>query len=252
MKIQYVSDIHNEVRSTFMYEQTDADIVVIAGDLDVGNKGLQWIERNINDKPVIYVLGNHEYYACKHPDLINQLKRESAGTNIHVLENDMVTIDGVNFHGCSLWTDYELNQQGHKDRDACRDLLQDYSFIVDSSTGKKFSPERAVELHVESLCWLSQSLQVHKNELNVVVTHHAPDLQSLAAYKHTKVYAPAYVTRLSEFIKEHSPALWIHGHCHKVSRYQIQSTTVVCNPRGSNTYVDDFDPEACIVVPLLK
>ena len=45
--------------------------VVIAGDVNLGIKGLHWIQSRIKNKPVIYVLGNHEYYKNSYPKIFN-------------------------------------------------------------------------------------------------------------------------------------------------------------------------------------
>ncbi|KAF5271786.1 hypothetical protein FQR65_LT17593 [Abscondita terminalis] len=61
MKIQIISDLHQEFgMSELSFDK--ADIVVFAGDINLGIKGIQWIQSTIKSKPVIYVLGNHEYY----------------------------------------------------------------------------------------------------------------------------------------------------------------------------------------------
>lgn len=61
MKIQVLSDLHTEFGDLFVPE-TNADVVVFAGDIGVGIDGLKWIESQEIDKPIIYVLGNHEFY----------------------------------------------------------------------------------------------------------------------------------------------------------------------------------------------
>jgi predicted phosphodiesterase len=66
MKIHFLSDLHIEVKSLpkgFMseVERVEADVTVLAGDIDVGLKGLA-LALQIK-RPVIYVMGNHEYTA---------------------------------------------------------------------------------------------------------------------------------------------------------------------------------------------
>ena len=106
MKIQVMSDLHLEF-GAFDIPATDADVIVLAGDIHVGVKAIDWIKKQ-SDKPVIFVLGNHEYYGQKFPDLQEKISEECEDTNIHFLENDSVTIDGVRFLGSTLWTDFKL------------------------------------------------------------------------------------------------------------------------------------------------
>jgi Icc-related predicted phosphoesterase len=37
---------------------------------------------------------------------------------------------------------------------------------------------------------------------------------------------------MEEFILEHQPRLWIHGHTHETFDYRIGKTRIICNPRG--------------------
>ena len=57
MKIQVLSDLHIEFEK-YEYHDIGADLVVLAGDIDVKGKGVDWAIHNI-PKPVIYVPGNH-------------------------------------------------------------------------------------------------------------------------------------------------------------------------------------------------
>jgi hypothetical protein len=107
MKIHILSDLHIEFES-FHPPKTDADMVVLAGDIHIGKKGIDWAKATFPSQQVLYVLGNHEYYGRAYPKHINDLKELVAGTNIHVLENDRLVIDNIVFLGCTLWTDFGL------------------------------------------------------------------------------------------------------------------------------------------------
>lgn len=107
MRIQIVSDLHQE----FGYSELSfdyADLVVFAGDVNLGIKGLHWIQSRIKTKPVIYVLGNHEYYKSSYPKVLNKLKTLAENSNIHVLENSFIDIDDIRFHGCTLWMTFQF------------------------------------------------------------------------------------------------------------------------------------------------
>jgi len=47
-----------------------ADVVVLAGDVHAKDRGLKWIFDQKFEVPVLYVLGNHEFYRKKFPGLI--------------------------------------------------------------------------------------------------------------------------------------------------------------------------------------
>jgi len=101
MKLHILNDLHIEFED-FEPPATDADVVVLAGDIGVGMEGLRWAEDRFPDKPVIYVPGNHEFY---HHDLalIEELKAQ-APDHIHVLNDDQIIIGRVRFLGSILWT----------------------------------------------------------------------------------------------------------------------------------------------------
>lgn len=84
MKIQIISDLHQEFGMTDL-SFDNADVVIIAGDVNLGTKGIDWIKSRISKKPVIYVLGNHEYYKGSYPKTLNKIRVASENTNVHVL-----------------------------------------------------------------------------------------------------------------------------------------------------------------------
>ena len=83
-----------------------------------------------------------------------------------------------------------------------------------------------------------------------MVTHHAPSIRSIAdRYKSDPVSA-AFASNMDDFILEHQPRLWIHGHTHESFDYEIGKTRVVCNPRGYASIEENkrFRPEYTLVV----
>jgi len=241
MKIQYMSDVHNEMNSTLIYQKTDADVVILAGDIDIGSDGLRWAMQNIQNKPVLYVVGNHEYYGQTIPNLVEEMKRECAGTNVQILEKDVEVINGVNFLGCSLWTDFNYNNEVLRDQALCEALISDYTYIRDGITTKKITAKRIVEIHRESLAWLEQTLANRQGQTNVVITHHAPDGRTIPSHRSHNLTA-AYVTRLESFILNYKPAAWVHGHIHEISDFKLGDCHILCNPRGYDMHwVKGFD-----------
>src|SRR5262245_13341223 len=131
MRLHILSDLHLEFGNVEIPE-TEADVVVLAGDIHLGREGRRWARTQFPDKPVIYVLGNHEFYRHSLPDLTQSLKRETAGSHIHVLENDALEIGGYTFLGCTLWTDFRLTLNRQVAMLTAEDIMSDYS-VVDFS-----------------------------------------------------------------------------------------------------------------------
>ena len=69
-------DLHVEF-GNFVPPVVGTDVVVLAGDVHVKDRGLQWIFDRKFEIPVLYVLGNHEFYREKFPGLIDKLKMDS-------------------------------------------------------------------------------------------------------------------------------------------------------------------------------
>jgi len=49
---------------------------------------VKWIKSFKLKIPVIYIMGNHEYYRFAYPKLLFDLKQLCANTNIFILENE--------------------------------------------------------------------------------------------------------------------------------------------------------------------
>lgn len=231
MKIQFLSDLHIEF-APFDYPSCDSDVVVLAGDIHTKHQGVQWALDNIQDKPVIYVLGNHEFYGKTYPKLIGELKNLARGSNVHVLENEVVTIDGVNFFGCTLWTDFEIFGDPRIAGYHCQQRMTDYKKIKKLPGYSKIRSLDTAIYHRHSVEWLGAALAVRQNEVNVVVTHHAPSKRSAPEHYWEDLTLAAYVSDMEAFIAAHQPAMWIHGHLHKSSDYTVGKTRVLCNPKG--------------------
>jgi len=100
MRLQILSDLHLEF-APFHLPAVAADVLVLAGDIGVGDAGLRWVLETCRETPVIYVLGNHEFYHHTIPNVTHELREMAEGTNVHVLENDSVQIGDVIFLGAA-------------------------------------------------------------------------------------------------------------------------------------------------------
>jgi predicted phosphodiesterase len=72
MKIRVLSDLHLEFLD-WVPPKLHADIVVLAGDIHVGVRGIEWARRSFPLNPVIYVPGNHEFYGRNMQDVSEEL-----------------------------------------------------------------------------------------------------------------------------------------------------------------------------------
>ncbi len=241
MKIRLLSDLHLE-HGHFEPPAVDCDVTVLAGDIWTGTQGVRWAKENFSE-PVIYVAGNHEAYSHDLPRLFEKLKKEAAGSNVTVLNNESHVIDGVTFLGCTLWTDFNLDGHPPLARLACDKGMNDYRAIRRSVTFSRLRPEDTERLHHQSKRWLTEQLQATTGP-KVVVTHHLPSARSLHPGFAGDVLNAAYASHLDAMMHEAwSPPLWVHGHSHHKVDYVQGNTRVVSNPKGyKNHPVEGFDP----------
>lgn len=238
MNLRLLSDLHLEF-DHFTLDQSNMDVLVLAGDINVSSDAVKWLKEQSVKVPVVYVLGNHEYYSQKYPSLINKIKgMSSAMGNLHLLENDSILIDGVAFHGCTLWTDFALLGDPRIAGSACQQKMNDFKKIRKEPSYSKMRSIDIAEIHQNSKAWLTQSLANSNARTNVVVTHHAPSIRSIPEMYREDIICSAYASNLESLIVDFSPNFWLHGHVHSSSDYLIGATRVVCNPRG---YKDEFN-----------
>jgi predicted phosphodiesterase len=229
MKLHILSDLHTEF-AAFVPPETDADAVILAGDIGVGVEGVRWAAHHFPVQPVIYVPGNHEFYG--HDIGLSAELQAAAPDNIAVLVDDALVLDGVRFLGSTLWTDFKLHGEGEAwfARERARRCMND--FVRIRNGGHKFRPEDSVVLHEASRTWLVSQLEQSFDGPTVVISHHLPALKSIAPRYANDALNPAFASRLEEVIERYRPALWIHGHTHDPCDYELFQTRVVCNPRG--------------------
>ena len=244
MKIRVLSDLHADF-GTVVLPHVEADVTVLAGDIRPGKSALEWIRRSFpSEQPIIYVLGNHEFYGRAIPKLIGDFRRTSAGSNIHILENDCLTINGVRFLGCTLWTDFSLfGDPAVAGREAAR-VMNDYCRIRVSPEFRRLTGRDTATLHARSVRWLREQLDLPAAPPTVIVTHHAPSPRSLDPVDAEELISAAYASNLDSLVAASHARLWIHGHLHRPADYWIGETRIISNPRGYPDEVIDksFDP----------
>lgn len=234
MKIAVFSDIHNEF-SHWKPSKQNVDVVVLAGDVHGKYDGIQWASDNF-DVPVIYIPGNHEYYGCEMLSHNRKMKSLAQNTNVEVLINNSVEIDGVLFIGATLWTDFLL--YGKESMTECvyeaENHIMDYSKIKikDSLCSRQIRPADTQLLFEESLAFIDKSVADNRQGKCVVVTHHAPSIRSISPKYNESMLSAGFASNLDDFINERDINLWIHGHTHNSSDYMIGKTCVVSNQRG--------------------
>lgn len=265
MKLYLVSDLHLEFApfDAARHEQAwrEADVIVLAGDIGKWCQGIKWAREAFGDKPVIYVLGNHEYYGHNWLKLIPEAREVAREHKVHFLEDDAVTIDGVRFLGCTLWTDFKLF--GIAEQVGCmratEAVLNDFRRVRSGPPIWKLTAAQTRDRHLLSRAWLEEELATADPARTVVVTHHFTDRGSLAPYYASDPVSAGFGSQLAPALLARAK-LWIHGHTHTSFDYTLpdegdSATRVICNPRGypmsraSGRFENPaFDPELVIKI----
>ena len=232
MRLHILSDLHLEFGGSRRIPQTDADVVVLAGDIHLGQEGYRWAREQFPGKPVVYVMGNHEFYRHSLPDLIEALKRETAGSQIHLLENSAVEMNGFTFLGCTLWTDFQLTGNQAAAMRFAEATMNDYYVVRFDAEQRCLRARDTLRLHLGSVAWLREQLIRCNPARTVVVTHHAPSPRAEAPYHANSPLKPAFGSNLDSLVEQSGVPLWIYGHTHYNTDFKIGSTRVLTNQRG--------------------
>lgn len=222
MNMLVISDIHTEMLADHgkqcVADLADADIVVVAGDLGTKKTIVQTLcDLGKKFDTVVYVQGNHELYYNHVSKFFYQMKSVQAKTpNVHWLNNGSVTIDNITFVGSTMWFPYDaVNHLYHA-------YLSDFTAIPSFVPWVYRENERA-------LAYLAGAVTTR----SVVVTHHAPSMQSVTPEFTSSPLNRFFVCEAAgQIVRTASPKCWIHGHVHGSCDYTIGSTRVVCNPLG--------------------
>lgn len=242
MKIRVYSDLHIEF-APFEPAPEPCDLVVLAGDIHINRRGLEWAAATFPETPIVYVMGNHEYFGRALPKLTDELKDEAEGSNVHILERDVFHLGRLRVLGCTLWTDFALFGDARIAAAEAEERMTDFKRIRVSPGFHKLRSIDTMKIHAQSFTWLSDQLMEPHDGPTVVVTHHAPSRQSLPDGRKTDLLSAAYASSCEQLINRCGPQLWIHGHVHHRNDYVIGRTRVVSNPRGyDDEPVADFDP----------
>lgn len=232
MLIQIASDLHGHLPSI----SKDADILIFAGDVATTPRKVGEMfstVREMTKAPIVYVLGNHEYYDNVFPNSIKDYKHVvSATPDAHLLDDEKVVINDFSILGTTLWTDYD------KQRCVAQAVfgMNDFELIsaVENGQYRKITPEDFIKAHFTSRKWLARQLEYNKDKgiKTIVVTHHMPSFSLISSKFAGSPLNGAFATNCDALITEYEPALWIYGHTHGFKDVNLGNTRCVCNPVG--------------------
>ncbi len=211
-----------------------ADLLVLAGDIDLGADGVGYAEEAAEylGVPVVYVAGNHEAYRQDLETVLAACRARAADASGRVLflERDAVEVAGLRVLGCTLWTDYEIYGDVREGMRAAESMLVDHRLIT--CAGRPFMPYDALVRHRAARSWLERELAAGAGRPTLVVTHHAPLRAAVEPRFEGSPLTPAFVSDLEPLVMEHRPAAWVWGHTHHSQDFVTGATRCVSAQRG--------------------
>jgi predicted phosphodiesterase len=238
MKLHLLSDLHLECFG-FKPPAVDADLVVLAGDIATGADGIEWAAAAFPGKQVVYVPGNHEFYGWEMNRCLSEMARAAqASPNVTLCNGHGLTYQGpdgraVRILGLTLWTDFAVfgAHNVEKHGTLVSKYLADYRAIWVGS--RLLTWRDTLALHRQGLAWLKEECRAarERGETVVVVSHHGPSLRSSHAMYQNDAVTAGFLSNLEEFAAEYVD-VWVHGHVHHSTTFQLGDCRVVTNPRG--------------------
>lgn len=246
MNIDYISDLHINHYVPFIHNQikwqkrtvafvesvllidNPSDILIIAGDFSEQNQQTIWTIETFAKyyKNVIIVFGNHDLYLLSKNqekkyknDSRNRTKQIvdyfSDHKHIHVLDNEIVTINGKTFAGSKLW----YNPKTEDGKWFYNNISNDSQYIKIKHTISNYKP-----LHETDMAFY-QSLIDSQTHVDVMITHVPPIVISENT---DDAYNECYTSPVPSLIAP----IWVCGHQHINYSFEKDGTQFHMNPMG--------------------
>lgn len=186
---------------------------------------------------VIYVPGNHEFYAKQSPYYVLDNLRDELFLqfdNVYFLYNDTIILEKDEDETCVVGGTTLWYKEPENSIDTQRQL-NDYAMIPDF---KKF-------LYAE--CEKAEEYLANLLKVDVLVTHHG--VTHKVHHTHVgSIYNPFYYHNIINELYRLQPSYVLHGHMHQTLDYYVQDTHVLTNPYGYVVPRPEFDFGAYIEV----
>ena len=239
-----------------MLRSADIDLVLLAGDIDLGRRGVEWAAEEFHGLPVVMIAGNHEFYHRDYSEALDELKSAArASGNVTFLDRSEARFSirgqSVRILGCTLWTDFAIYAaDGMSQQDAIRDSTTVRAFQCIRHRGGFLAGREMLDLHRKDVTWLSSALYRPHDGTTIVMTHYPPIREGLGAWDNGSARAAAFACDISRLLWRHSPDLLVWGHTHQNFDERWGCTRLVSHPRGhSLERSDDYQPKIIELPP---
>jgi len=240
MKLQLLSDLHLETEAFEPEPAPQAELLVLAGDIDATWEGLArfagW------PVPVLFVAGNHEFDGREFNEVVPRLREACARAGITLLYREAVVLAGadgrpVRFVGATRWSDFDLFGVPQRER-AIRAAGYFLRLMAAQRAGQPLDAQGVRAEGLACRAWLEAELArppAGRWAATAVITHFAPSLRSADPRYGTQAGTASFCNADDDLLPRAD--LWLHGHLHcrhdyLVARPGRRATRVACQARG--------------------
>ena len=243
LRLQILSDLHLETEDYRPEPHPQAELLVLAGDVDSTWAGLErfagW------PVPVLFVAGNHEFDRRDIDEAALALRARCTDLGLRLLERESCIVTAasgqrVRFLGTTRWSDFDLFGAAGRER-AQRAARYFVDVMKSRRHGQAFDPAAVREEALRCRDWLAAELRRPRRDpaagwdATVVVTHFGPSLRS-ADPRYGAQPGTASFCNADDALMPGTD-WWIHGHLHCRHDYLVRHddappTRVLCHARG--------------------
>ncbi|CAN5662001.1 metallophosphoesterase [soil metagenome] len=256
MKFQLLSDLHLETETFTPAAAPDAELLVLAGDIDSTWNSLELFANW--PVPVLFVAGNHEFDRRELTTTWPELRARCDELGIRIIERESAVIADrrgrrIRFVATVRWCDFDLFGPSRRDK-ALRAAGYFQKVMQATNHGLPFDAEAVREEALACGAWLKRELHKPKGDWDatVVITHYGPSALSADPRYGLQPGTASFLNADDELLP--FADLWIHGHVHCRFDYQVPhasgATRVVCNARGHTVRGESEGYDGLLVVSI--
>lgn len=241
MRVRIYSDLHCEMdaRPGLLPLPTsdDVDLVILGGDIHTRGRGVKWAQAAF-DAPVAYICGNHEFYSGHIDKTLRSMKEQAEGSQVHVLENDVLIVGHVRILGATAWTDFAAHGNVYQSSQEAKRCMNDFRKIRAGEGYRALAVSDVISRNHETYQWLARELAQEFEGKTIVVTHHCP-LAEFSGPEQGSALMPAYSNQWPELVSQAD--VWAFGHTHSKVDEIFKGCRIISNPRGYPSEECGFD-----------
>lgn len=235
------------------YDPEGEDVVILAGDIHTRGRHEELLMQIPINIPVLMVMGNHESYRGVYEDALNSLRSlEERYPNFKLLDKQSTTINGVEFFGGMMCTDFRL--QGDSNQDlaeamASRGINDFYASEKRLGDGTRLWTTQDHKDEFKQFCEsLSFWLRETEGKKRVVVSHFVPHETCIHPRWRdaSNLLNPYFTANMDRYLGWEG--LWLFGHTHDSADVMVGDTRLVCNPKGYGTENAHYDPNLILEI----